>query len=398
MLMLNTEKSLEVRSIQSLAIAIEEPLRVKDWLSISRIVRAISDSHLGSDVCIEIPPDIRIQEGSCDEGLRFVSFTTLFSEQGYRVGVRIRNRTTVYWIVVLIVSLMSATSFFLIRRIGNVAAELEEDFGQIQAGVFTKAFNFYETGVAARSVMQREDLIRRSLLLEVDATLGRRLTQTAHDLRAPLSAVKVGLHYLDVPPGEIGELIMSSLNRIKSIADGLLGDRKKLIQGDSFEIERDIVRIVREARYRLKDTGCEVELKLDIDLSCSLSVHGSDLVFQRVFTNLLDNAIEASLPCGQVLVQLRLSELGGLELRLIDSGAGFPSHVLEHWNTNPDFIKTTKADGNGVGLASSLGEATRAGWQPILSNVTPSGGAEVLLFFQCKNEMSNSLIHPAEAG
>lgn len=98
-----------------------------------------------------------------------------------------------------------------------------------------------------------------------------------------------------------------------------------------------------------------------------------------ILDNLVQNAIEASLPDGKALVRFKPRNTG-LQIQIIDHGPGLPDHLKE----NP-FVTciSSKPNGNGIGLAISY-------------HISRYIGAKLSLEYTGKNKTCFSLFLPSE--
>jgi signal transduction histidine kinase len=94
--------------------------------------------------------------------------------------------------------------------------------------------------------------------------------------------------------------------------------------------------------YRLK-YGISVVRQYDRSIP-RICAHGSEL--NQVWTNLIDNAIDAMNGSGQLVVRTA-AEFGRVLVEIRDSGAGIPEQIRDHI-FEPFF--TTKPVGEGTGL------------------------------------------------
>jgi signal transduction histidine kinase len=76
---------------------------------------------------------------------------------------------------------------------------------------------------------------------------------------------------------------------------------------------------------------------------------GSEL--NQVWTNILDNAIDAMNGHGEITIQVKPTDVGGVEVRMCDNGPGIPAETLPKL-FEPFF--TTKPPGVGSGLGLHL--------------------------------------------
>jgi signal transduction histidine kinase len=95
--------------------------------------------------------------------------------------------------------------------------------------------------------------------------------------------------------------------------------------------------------HKIKHTAIDVVRDYDRELP-PLSVHGSEL--NQVWTNLLDNAIDALGESGTITIATR-RDGGGVRVDVTDDGPGIPRDVVDHV-FDPFF--TTKGVGAGTGL------------------------------------------------
>ena len=85
---------------------------------------------------------------------------------------------------------------------------------------------------------------------------------------------------------------------------------------------------------------------------------GNPDAIRRAIANLLQNAIEASPKKGTVSVSCHPSS-EEVEIAIEDEGAGFPKEVLARLGEAGNTLG--KADGNGIGLATSIATIQAAG-------------------------------------
>jgi signal transduction histidine kinase len=98
--------------------------------------------------------------------------------------------------------------------------------------------------------------------------------------------------------------------------------------------------------HRLKHTDIEIVRRYDKGLP-KLTVRGSEL--NQVWTNLLDNAIDALGDRGTITITTR-PEAGGARVDVADDGPGIPAEIRERVF---DSFFTTKDVGQGIGLGLS---------------------------------------------
>ena len=174
-------------------------------------------------------------------------------------------------------------------------------------------------------------------LARVEAAAGESTPGVLRWIAATLSA-----HELAEELHEATERMSGLVGAVKAYA---YMDRGELVEVDLHEgLETTLVVL----GHKLKHTGIEVVRDYDRDLP-KLTVRGSDL--NQVWTNLLDNAIDALGDAGTITVATRRNgDCATVEIS--DDGPGIPDEIREHVF---DSFFTTKrvGDGTGLGLATA---------------------------------------------
>lgn len=158
--------------------------------------------------------------------------------------------------------------------------------------------------------------------------------QVAHDIRSPLTALKLATQDLKELPEGIRVLIQAATARINGIANDLLVGYKTVGPISARPLTVQPVLIVSLVRSLLSEKRVQFVGKPDVEIVSDLpvsfqgtfvSAHHADLV--RVVSNILNNAMEAIPGKGTVTVRLR-QEGQTLALEVRDSGKGIlPEHL-----------------------------------------------------------------------
>jgi signal transduction histidine kinase len=181
------------------------------------------------------------------------------------------------------------------------------------------------------------------------AAIGELAGMVAHDLRNPLAGVKNAAYFLrkknSVVLDESGRLMLSTIDRSVDHADKIIGDL--------LEYSRDVKLNVSEQNP--KALVCIALQSLNIPDSVKVvdNTEETPLVMvdvvkmQRVFSNLVKNAVEA-MPSGGVLEIGSRVNGGSVEFVFSDTGVGIPQEIADRLFAP---LVTTKAQGMGFGLA-----------------------------------------------
>lgn len=200
---------------------------------------------------------------------------------------------------------------------------------------------FQETAVKLEAAVAQ---VRRAERL---AALGQLTAGLAHELRNPLGTIKTS-----------AELLARSVPKDNAIAHEMTG----YISSEVDRTNQIITRFLDFARpQHLRLELADIAAILDKTIASLPGVqvyknYSPDVppvrvdaeLLERVFSNLIQNAAQASPPGGVVTVKTQLLNDDRLEVAVIDRGSGIDPKNLESI-FNPFF--TTKAEGVGLGLA-----------------------------------------------
>lgn len=197
--------------------------------------------------------------------------------------------------------------------------------------------------------ISRQLLVAESSLKKAGA-LSQLATQVAHDLRSPLAALEVAVERFSTLPPEERILVAGAIGRIQGIAQALL-EKHRSPQSDSpsrLKVHSLTPLVEQLIREKIIQFSSKPELQIEFEskvVGASSVVDASE--FQRVLSNLLDNAAEAILGGGKIKVTLGLEGTHTL-LTIQDDGAGIPEPVIS--SLFHQKVTFGKEKGNGLGL------------------------------------------------
>lgn len=267
-----------------------------------------------------------------------------------------RERLIVLWIGMVIAGL--GVTFWLTRRLlrplqtlTNAAAEIGRGNYQVRVGEggsgeigsLAESFNT----MSANLITAREELIRQERI----STIGRLSTSIIHDLRNPLAAIYGGSEMLvdrELSAAQVQRLAANIYRASRKVQD-MLRELADVTQGRGHVREVCRLRDVVQAGYDPLAASAEsngVEVKIDVAADVELPLDRSPM--ERVFQNLIMNAIEAMPGGGTVSVQAE-SRLGEVLLSVDDTGPGIPKSIASE--LFQPFVTTGKPNGVGLGLA-----------------------------------------------
>lgn len=175
------------------------------------------------------------------------------------------------------------------------------------------------------------------------------LFRAAHDLRSPLSALNMTVHHFKKLSPHLDHLdfLDETVRRINSIADEILQARKKTgTRVEGFDPLKALQKFAQEAQFQLRDS---VELLgFHSPPQHPYMAQGNAEDFTRILWNLIQNAVDAGASCLQFSM-IEKSSMFVLKIR--DNGYGIPADILAKIGQEGF---TTKAQGNGLGLYTSI--------------------------------------------
>lgn len=243
---------------------------------------------------------------------------------------------------------------------------------------------------------EREKLERvretEALRAQQMATLAQLATGVAHEIRNPLTSIKMLIQVNRASFAKIGlptddlELVEYEIRRMERSINSLLEfARPEKCEFTEFALQEVLSRTVHliSGRCQLQN----VELSINAP-SNSLKLIGDAAQIQQLLLNLTLNALDAMPDGGRLTISIETKE-SVLEVAVRDTGCGIESNMLNQLFTP---FATTKPNGVGLGLGicRRIAEAhhgTLSGSNPIL------GGAEFLLtlpFTTAKNTFPSS--------
>ncbi|MGK2956378.1 MAG: sensor histidine kinase [Solirubrobacterales bacterium] len=198
---------------------------------------------------------------------------------------------------------------------------------------------------------------------EADDARRRLVASVSHDLRTPLSSLRLLVESIDdgVATGETRERYLGQLRSHVTVLSSLVDDLFELSRIEAGDISWSISRI--ELDSLVGDTVEAMQAQADVrGVTVTTDLPGGGLTaeanpekVQRVLFNLIQNAIRHTPADGSVTVRAR-SLSGEVEVEVSDEGAGIPvgdqPFVFEpFYRGGRDSARTS--DGAGLGLAVS---------------------------------------------
>jgi len=270
----------------------------------------------------------------------------------------VRFRLAVLWLGAVLAGI--GLTYLLARRLLKPVDELDRAAAEIATGNYDVRVPVEGGGEIARLAetfnsmcaslsKAREDLIRQERI----ATIGRLSTSIIHDLRNPLAAIYGGAEMLvDTKlSGAHVERLAANIYKASRQVQNLLQELADVTQGRAHAREVCQLREVITAAYEPLAAIAEsrsVAVRIDVEGDVELPLDRSPM--ERVFQNLLSNAIEAMPNGGSVSIRAERRD-GEIVISVEDTGPGIPSSIADQ--LFEPFVTAGKKNGVGLGLALS---------------------------------------------
>ena len=348
-----------------------------------RALAAVSSSQqrqiqlLGSDY-LQFTSQLTDIDGSAVGELRILrSFKNALNQI-----TAVRSRLALLWLAAVLAGI--GLTYLLARRLLQPVDELDRAAAEIAKGNYDVRVPVRGGGEIARlaetfnsmcaSISKaREDLIRQERI----ATIGRLSTSIIHDLRNPLAAIYGGAEMLvdsKLSSTQV-ERLAANIYKASRQVQSLLQELADVTQGRAHAREVCRLREVVTAAYEplaatAESRGVDVCIELGEDVELPLDRSP----MERVFQNLLSNAIEAMPNGGSVNVRAERHE-NEVVVSVEDNGPGIPASIADQ--LFEPFVTAGKKNGVGLGLALSRKTVVSHGGD-LWSDQKPDGARFVL--------------------
>jgi len=211
------------------------------------------------------------------------------------------------------------------------------------------------------------------------------IADAAHELRSPLTALRLQIQLLDRAPDETASLearrrLGAAVERAIHLVEQLLA----LARSDPQEGARDfkLVDLAAAAAAAVTDThelALARQIELSLDAPPNIPIQGDPEALRTLMRNLVDNAVRYTPPHGSVQVRCRATAEGPL-LEVIDTGPGIAPSDRERVFDRFYRRAAAQESGTGLGLAIVKAIAERHGARVTLEQA-PGGGLRAAVLF-----------------
>jgi len=195
----------------------------------------------------------------------------------------------------------------------------------------------------------RQELIRQERI----STIGRLSSSIVHDLRNPLAAIYGGAELMidsEMAPPQLKRLagnIYRASRRIQELLQDLVNVGRGKTEGAEICRLREVAAAACDSLAQTADLQ-HVQCRLEIPESIEIPLERARV--ERVFINLVGNALEAMPNGGQIRIDATVDS-DTVTIQVSDTGPGISPKIRDH--LFEPFVSSGKKNGLGLGLALS---------------------------------------------
>ncbi len=214
-----------------------------------------------------------------------------------------------------------------------------------------------------RDKQEKHEAIQKAeLMLDLMEQKNKMLAEVTHDLRTPLSAIKLQLEALEDGAIEHSEKFYSSLQNKLGNLNKMVGDLDHLsvVEVGTLTLHKsdinlnEILSDAIETFLPLAEKN-NILISHDIESTSAINIHADPGRLTQVFNNVLKNSIRYTDPQGRIVISTSIEEIGAscIVINFEDSSPGVAENELEQLFTRlfrADATRNRSVDGAGLGL------------------------------------------------
>ena len=255
-----------------------------------------------------------------------------------------------------LISLLSVPLIYAGKCTGtlNVYTAQQHSFSNEEIRILAALAEFSGIAIEKARLYERivdiEEQLRQSEKL---SALGLLAAEVAHEIRNPLTVIKMLFHSLDLqfpgsdPRARDVEVMRERIDQLNKSVEQILSFARtaepELAPAALNSVVEDLALLVR---HKLKNQGIKFVLQLEPDLP---PVRADSAQLNQALLNLVLNAIEAMPQGGTLTIQTGFAPDKHLRLELKDTGTGMTAE--QQAGAFRSLLQTTKKRGTGLGLA-----------------------------------------------
>ena len=235
----------------------------------------------------------------------------------------------------------------------------------VEPGRFAREDEAFLTAIAAQGSIDIENALAYKAIEELELAKSQFIRTVTHELRSPVSVVHSLLRTVTTGyAGQVSDQQMDILSRasrrvnyLQKLIDDLLdlavgkADFWKSEMYEPVEIKAAVKKVVMRFEVISQEKGLSIEF-LDETNAGATRVLATQDGIDRIFNNLVSNAVKYTPPGGRVTTRLSISD-NKVRVMFEDTGIGIPEDAMEH--LFEEFYRAPNArnverEGTGLGL------------------------------------------------
>jgi signal transduction histidine kinase len=204
-----------------------------------------------------------------------------------------------------------------------------------------------------------EQVAEKDAEIEKSKALSMLATKVAHDIRSPLSAIRMIALADKEKFSDAKPLLTSAVSRLEGIAEDVLQTYKSKRHQESAPIFSHLLTAeLQEVLNEIKTSYPSTQINCQFNEMGLINLKISKLNFQRMISNLCQNSIDSKAN-GIILTVEAILKAKEIEISIGDNGPGIPNELLLKLGKSE--ISFGKIGGTGIGLKSVYETVNGAG-------------------------------------
>lgn len=273
--------------------------------------------------------------------------------------------------------------FYAIRKALSPLSALSKEIKQRDSADF-KPFIYDNVPAEVKPLVQSLNLFMGKVSFMVDV-LKRFTSDAAHELRTPITALKLQLTVLEQSKSKLEresaiQSLKSGISRSEQLVSQLLTLARFEPDNQSRQAQSiSMLELVKDSFQELLPLAHEKSIDIGLDKADDCELIAVHQEIKILVNNILDNAIRYTPNGGKVDVSV-FNQLSQVVLEVKDSGPGIPKNDLERVFERFYRGENQNIPGSGLGLAIVKGIATRYKANIELSNLEPGLSVKVIFY------------------